>query len=134
MGRIATLVCVVAAVCCALAAIAAATSETGDRHGDKIVGTRAADTLKGLAGHDRLIGGRGRDVLIGGKGPDVLRGGRGRDSYNMRDGVELSAPGDDRIHARDSVRDEINCGSGTDVAFVDSEEDGVYDCEKVIAR
>jgi hypothetical protein len=133
MGRIATLVCVVVA-CSGLTAIASATSQTGDRHADKIVGTTGADTLKGLAGNDRLIGGRGRDVLIGGKGADVLRGGRGRDSYNMRDGIQLSAPGDDRIHARDSIRDQINCGSGTDVAFVDSEEDGVYDCEKVIAR
>ncbi len=49
----------------------------------------------------------------------------------MRDGVQLSAPGDDVIYARDGGNDEINCGAGNDVAIVDANEDGVYDCEEV---
>jgi hypothetical protein len=84
-----------------------------------------------MRGADRLIGRRGSDVLIGGKGPDRLNGGPGRDSFNMRRGVELRAPGRDRIDARDNRPDEINCGAGRDVAIVDAVEDGVYDCEKV---
>jgi Ca2+-binding RTX toxin-like protein len=101
-------------------------------HGDdRLVGTKRGDVLKGLAGDDTLIGGRGSDVLIGGKGDDKLRGGPGRDEFNMRDGVQLSAPGDDVIHARDGGNDEINCGAGNDVAIVDANEDGVYDCEEV---
>jgi hypothetical protein len=70
-------------------------------------------------------------VLIGGGGPDRLRGGPGRDGFNMRDGAELAAPGDDRIEARDGRRDEISCGAGDDIAIVDAAEDGVYDCEQV---
>ena len=49
----------------------------------------------------------------------------------MRDGVQLAAPGDDAIYARDGGNDEINCGAGNDVAIVDASEDGVYDCEVV---
>ena len=115
--------------------VAAAAIAGGSPHGtpraDRLVGTKHGDVLKGLAGDDTLIGGRGSDVLIGGKGNDKLRGGPGRDEFNMRDGVQLSSPGDDVIYARDGGNDEINCGTGNDVAIVDSNEDGVYDCEEV---
>jgi hypothetical protein len=49
----------------------------------------------------------------------------------MRDGVELAAPGNDKIYARDGGNDEINCGAGNDVAIVDATEDAVIDCEVV---
>ena len=65
-------------------------------------------------------------MLIGGGGPDSLHGDGGRDSFNMRDGVELAAKGRDRIYARDGHPDEINCGAGRDLAVVDEVEDGVY--------
>ena len=39
----------------------------------------------------------------------------------------------DVIRARDGRPDEINCGPGDDVAYVDRVEDGVYDCERVLA-
>ena len=51
----------------------------------------------------------------------------------MRNGVELSAPGNDVIRARDHGLDEINCGAGIDRAIVDRAEDGVFGCERVIA-
>jgi hypothetical protein len=130
-GRIVKLAFAVAVVCAAFTALAAAVVTPGSSHADRLVGTKQADLLKGLRGHDLLIGGRGSDILIGGKGPDKLRGGPGRDSFNMRDGVQLAAPGKDKIYARDGGKDEINCGAGNDIAIVDASEDGVYDCEVV---
>ena len=122
----------VAAVAAAsLATATLAGAEQGSKHADRLVGTKAGDELKGLRGHDILIGGRGSDVLIGGRGPDELKGGPGRDGFNMRDGVQLAARGNDTIEARDGGNDEINCGDGYDVAIVDATEDGVYDCEVV---
>jgi hypothetical protein len=131
MGRLIGFGCVAAMACLALAAGAVAVSEHGTGHADTLKGTGAADTLKGLGGRDHLIGGPGADVLIGGKGADRIRGGSGYDSINMVDGVEVAAPGNDRIDARDHNPDSINCGAGKDVAIVDGVEDGLYDCEKV---
>jgi hypothetical protein len=71
-------------------------------------------------------------VLIGGRGPDRLRGGPGRDGFNISEGAEMPAPGNDRISARDGVADEINCGGGVDTAIVDPVEDGIYNCERVL--
>jgi RTX calcium-binding nonapeptide repeat (4 copies) len=124
---------VVAAVAFGLLAGLAVALETntGSRKAERLKGTPQADLLKGLAGNDVLIGGDGADVLIGGKGNDKLRGGPMRDGFNMRDGVELSAPGNDKIFARDGGNDEINCGAGNDVAIVDASEDGVIGCEVV---
>lgn len=118
--------------CVASVAAGLATTKIGTARNDRLVGTERADELAGLAGRDVLIGGPGNDVLIGGTGPDALHGGPGRDGFNMRDGVELPAPGSDRIAARDGTPDEINCGGGDDTAVIDAEEDGIYDCEQVI--
>lgn len=131
MRRLVSFACTSALTLLVVAGGAAALNEHGGRGVDELRGGRFADTLRGLRGADLLIGGGGGDVLIGGRGADVLRGGPGRDSFNMRRGVELAAPGSDRIHARDNRKDEINCGAGVDVAIVDVAEDGVYDCEKV---
>jgi Ca2+-binding RTX toxin-like protein len=99
---------------------------------DKLRGAAGDDELKGAKGRDRLIGGGAADVLIGGKGRDTLNPGKGEDGVNMRDGVELSAPGRDVIRARDGSPDQISCGDGNDRAFVDEFEDGVYNCEELI--
>jgi Ca2+-binding RTX toxin-like protein len=132
MRRLAGTGCVVALTCLTVGGVALAVTEHGGKGRDRLLGTKGDDTLRGLRGRDVLIGGRGRDVLIGGRGADVLRGGRGRDGFNMRDRVQLAAPGRDRIHARDGRQDEINCGAGgNDLAIVDASEDGVYDCELV---
>lgn len=131
IGRISRLACGALAACALLVSGATAISERGDGGPDRLVGGKGADRLRGLGGNDVLIGGRGRDVLIGGRGVDVLRGGPGRDSFNMRNGVELAAPGRDRIDARDGGQDEIYCGAGRDRAIVDAAEDGIYDCEQV---
>lgn len=131
MSRVTASACVVAIVSVLAVSAAIADHKHGSGGPDRLLGTKSADVLEGLRGRDVLIGGRGSDVLIGGKGADRLYGGPGRDSFNMRAGVEVRAQGSDRIYARDGVPDEINCGAGRDVAFVDDVEDGVYDCEKV---
>ena len=117
---------------CLVASGAIAATRTGTKGPDRLVGTKGSDLLDGRRGHDTLIGGDGNDRLIGGGGPDILRGGPGRDEFNMNRGVEIPSPGADRIRARDGAPDEINCGAGRDVAIVDVEEDGVYDCEKLV--
>lgn len=129
MGRIVKWSLVVAVVCASVAT--AAGKPHGTKGDDRLMGTKGADVLKGFAGDDVLIGGDGPDVLIGGKGNDKLRGGPARDGFNMRNGVELAAPGNDKIFARDGGNDEINCGAGEDVAIVDATEDAVIDCEVV---
>ena len=134
MGRTIGFGCAAAFACMALAGAAMAVTQHGSRGADVLHGTSAADTLKGLRGGDRLIGGPGDDVLVGGRGADDLDGGSGYDSFNMREGRELPARGNDRIDARDHRPDQINCGQGTDVAIVDGVEDGVYNCEKVKER
>ena len=99
---------------------------------DALSGRGGDDVLRALAGNDRLKGGPGDDVLLGGKGRDNLNPGGGEDGVNMLDGVELPGPGPDVIRARDGSADQISCGDGKDKAFVDTEEEGVYDCEIVI--
>ncbi len=117
---------------CLLASAALGATRTGTKGPDRLTGTKGTDLLDGRRGRDTLIAGDGNDRLIGGPGPDVLRGGPGRDEFNMEEGVELPSPGADRIRARDGAPDEINCGAGRDVAIVDVEEDGVYDCERLV--
>jgi Ca2+-binding RTX toxin-like protein len=148
-------VLVVAATILATGAASGATQSegrpfVGTAGADEIVGTRHADTIHGRGGADRIaarargdrvFGGAGFDTLRGGRGADrlvgqrdgaLLVGGSGRDEFNMRAGVRIAAGGRDVIRARDGRPDEINCGSGDDVAYVDRVEDGVYDCERVV--
>jgi Ca2+-binding RTX toxin-like protein len=124
---------------------------TGSDDGETIFGTKHPDTIRGRGGDDRIVarargdlvrGGRGFDVIRGGRGGDELIGGpdgataiggSGRDGFNMRSGVAVAGGGRDEIRARDGRPDEINCGRDDDVAYVDRVEDGVYDCERVIA-
>jgi Ca2+-binding RTX toxin-like protein len=115
-----------------IAAASPAATETGGHGGDRLIGTKAGDWLDGRAGPDLLVGEGGNDVLIGGRGRDTLRGGAGRDGFNMDAGVELPAPGSDRVNARDGVADEIYCGGGVDTAIVDVKEDGIYNCEQIL--
>jgi Ca2+-binding RTX toxin-like protein len=54
-------------------------------------------------------------MLNGGPGEDTLRGGAGDDFFDARDGSQ----------------DLIDCGDGEDTVVVDSQEDGVFNCENV---
>ena len=101
---------------------------------DKLIARNGDDLVFGGAGHDKIRGGKGNDRLIAGKAGAEMIGGQGRDEFNMSDGVQVGGRGKDVIHARDGTPDEINCGPGTnDVAIVDGSEDGIYDCETIIA-
>jgi hypothetical protein len=131
MGRTLSIV-VAATLACALGSAALAATREGTVGPDRLVGTGQDDVLRGRGGPDILSAGRGDDRLVGGPGRDVLRGGPGYDQFNMADGTEVDSPGRDRIVARDGGPDQINCGSGNDVAVVDEEEDGVYFCERVV--
>ncbi len=104
----------------------------GGKAPDVIVGRARGDQLFGGPAFDRLRGGRGSDRLIGQGQGALMVGGPGRDQFNMRNGRQVQGAGRDVIRARDGRPDEINCGSGDDVAYVDRVEDGVYDCERVV--
>jgi Ca2+-binding RTX toxin-like protein len=130
MGRSFSIVFAATLVCVGSAAFAA--TREGTAGPDRLVGTSGNDVLRGRAGPDILSGGRGDDRVVGGAGRDVLRGGPGYDEFNMIAGGERPSPGRDRIVARDGGPDQINCGAGRDVALVDVEEDGVFNCETVI--
>jgi large repetitive protein len=105
----------------------------GKKGRDRLFGNGGNDTLVGGKGRDKLRGGPGDDILSGGRGNDRMIGGPGRNELNMVNGVEQGSPGNDVIDARNGQLDEIDCGAGFDTVYVDRAEDGVIDCERVIA-
>jgi RTX calcium-binding nonapeptide repeat (4 copies) len=105
----------------------------GKKARDRLFGNSGDDTLSGGKGKDKLRAGPGKDILLGGPGNDRMVGGHGANQLNMRNGVEQGSPGNDVINARNDALDEIDCGSGYDTVYVDRAENGVYDCENVIA-
>ena len=101
---------------------------------DYLQGCRGNDLLDGWPGNDDLpepscergcgrglIGGAGEDRLIGGDGADKLNGSTGADTITGGDGpdVLLGSGDNDRFFARDSFRDVLGGGGGTDRARVD---------------
>ena len=82
---------------------------------DYIAGTQRADDLYGNRGNDEVRAGNGRDRVFGGRGRDQLYGGGGNDTMNTRDGY----------------KDNVNCGLGTDTAYVDRRDRVNEDCENI---
>src|SRR5215216_3829131 len=77
---------------------------TNDRSKNVLHGGPGRDFLSGEAGDDVIYGGEGDDEMLwGGEGEDVLYGGDGNDYF---DAVERPF--------RDTHRDELYCGEGTD--------------------
>ncbi len=105
----------------------------GEKGDDTLLGAEGNDLLYGRTGADRLYGGAGVDLLEGGRGNDRLEGGSGSDGLNGGIGADRlsGGPGDDRLTSVDGTRDVLDCGSGRDVATVDS-HDRVRGCERVI--
>jgi len=99
----------------------------GSDASELLFGRRGDDRLKGRAGDDCLRGGAGVDRLAGEAEADQLNGGAGHD--RIRGGI-----GDDRIRAARGGRDEIDCGPGDDVAFVNARKDTWRGCERVRER
>ena len=130
---------------------------------DAVSGGADGDTLLGQAGHDRLRGGGGRDRMWGGSGADRLSGESGDDyltasAQSLVDGGDdddkiyihdeggsippLAHPsgyqvhggrGSDSIDARDGRKSSVDCGPGSDRAYVDP-EDRTRGCEQRIER
>jgi Ca2+-binding RTX toxin-like protein len=88
----------------------------GQGGNDDVYGDDGADTVTGGAGDDKVFGGAGDDTLTGGPGFDEIYG----------------EAGNDVIRADDGTPDMVDCGPGDDTAYVDRNEDGVYDCEHLI--
>jgi Ca2+-binding RTX toxin-like protein len=91
---------------------------------DRIYGLGAADTLRCLAGNDDCYGGSGADVIRCGIGNDRIDGGFGEDEL-------FGDPGNDTILAADGRVDQVNCGTGTDTAYVDELDVVDPNCESV---
>lgn len=107
-------------------------SLVGDAHPNSLVGTPGDDLIYGLGGADRIFGRGGDDYIFGGAGSDWLHGGSGND--RLRGGVGADqidgGPGADILFARDGEADVLNCGSGTDTAYVDK-HDRTRNCEAI---
>lgn len=71
-----------------------------------LAGGAGADTLIGGLGDDTIFGGGGKDRLLSGGGNNVLRGGLGNDSF----------------FARNGLIDQIDGGSGDDLAEADNND------------
>src|SRR5215213_8042610 len=97
---------------------------TGTNQLDRIYGLGAADTLMGKGGNDDCYGGSGADVIRCGAGNDRIDGGFGEDHL-------FGSPGNDTILAADGQRDLVNCGPGTDTAYVAVHDVADDNCEHV---
>jgi hypothetical protein len=91
---------------------------------DRIYGLGAADTIAGRAGNDDCYGGSGFDEISCGNGNDRMDGGFGED-------VLSGGPGNDKILAADGRVDQVDCGLGTDTAYLDRLDRVNEDCEDV---
>jgi Ca2+-binding RTX toxin-like protein len=114
-------------------------SEPNPFLGDVGFGEDGNDTLIGGGDVDHVVpslnGGMGRDVLSTEGGPVGEHGGPGADRlYGGADADVLNGDdGDDVIHSEgdNPGADEVDCGAGTDVAYLDAGEFG-DNCETMI--
>ena len=97
---------------------------TGTNQMDRIYGLGAADVIWGKGGNDDCYGGSGFDEVSCGNGKDRIDGGFGEDDL-------FGGPANDKILAADGLADRVNCGTGTDTAYVDGLDRVNEDCENV---
>ncbi len=92
----------------------------GNDHG---TGGSGNDTINGGFGNDKILANAGADVISGGDGNDDLwalaRVDAETDGSTTVDRVDGGA-GNDRIHTRDGEADQITCGDGKDIAWLDT--------------
>src|SRR5215213_9610858 len=100
---------------------------------DRLKGTDAKNEISGLRGPDYITGKQSADELHGNRGQDEVRAGNGRDRvFGGRGKDELYGGGsNDTMNARDDYKDNVNCGLGTDTAYVDKRDRVNEDCENV---
>ena len=98
---------------------------------DRLNGTDAKNEIRGLRGPDYIAGKQRADELYGGRGQDEVRAGNGRDRvFGGRGRDELyGGGGNDTMNAQDGYKDNVNCGLGTDTAYVDRLDRVNEDCE-----
>ena len=108
-----------------------------DEGNSTLVGNGGNDKLTAGDYEDALDGGAGNDTITGGLGNDTLTGGPGQDRiFADATGSHCSwytckVPfGNDVVNAKDGEADTIDCGVGTDTAYVDA-IDTVANCENV---
>jgi hypothetical protein len=102
--------------------------------GDQVIeGGPGNDFSHGGIGDDRAEGGPGRDSVSGGHGDDELSGGPGKDGIGGGYGSDAieGGSGDDKVLSYDPDRDTVDCGPGSDTAYV-SRNDRVTGCETVV--
>ena len=96
---------------------------------DKLSAFDYDDTVDGGAGDDTLTGGYGNDTVTGGPGRDTIYADVSSTTCHW---IQCRLPqGNDTVHARDGEADQIDCGVGTDTAYVDA-ADTVSSCETVV--
>ena len=77
--------------------------------------------INGEDGDDQLYGRQFGDTISGGFGNDIIGAGGGVDSLNGGPGADRIDGGADNdfIYAKDSTRDYVECGTGSDWAQID---------------
>ena len=105
----------------------------GTNGADRLKGTNAKNEIRGLGGPDYIAGKQSADDLYGNRGQDEVRAGNGRDRvFGGRAEDQLyGGGGNDTMNARDDYKDNVNCGLGTDTAYVDKLDRVNEDCENV---
>ncbi len=115
----------------------------GDRDNDTVKGNDGVDSVRGQNGNDKVFGGAGDDPKVtggagddkvfGGPGDDMLKGDGGNDFLKLGSGKDFvhSGGGADKIKAADGEKDRIICGTGKDIATVDSIDNVDEDCNTV---
>jgi len=116
-----------------LSGVALAKNITGTNGPDRLIGTPNKDQIYGLGGPDYLSGKPSADALYGGRDNDQVRAGNGRDHVFGGQGSDelYGGGGNDVMSAADGYKDYVNCGRGTDNAYVDKRDRVNRDCENV---
>jgi hypothetical protein len=105
----------------------------GTNGADRLKGTDAKNEIRGLRGADYITGKQRADELYGNRGKDEVRAGNGRDRVFGGRGEDrlYGGGGNDTMNAQDGYKDNVNCGLGTDTAYVDKRDRVNEDCENV---
>jgi Ca2+-binding RTX toxin-like protein len=102
---------------------------SGANGNDVVHGGPGDDTVTGFNGNDQVFGDAGNDDVDGGDNDDYVDGGPGKD--HLHGDLEHTAAGDDTVNAFDGQRDRVDCGFGSDIAYMDSQDlhSSKLDCE-----
>jgi hypothetical protein len=103
--------------------IAYAASVFGGPGDDEVRGFGDGTLIVGGPGDDKQLATFGDQIIQGGPGNDLIAGGYGSDAIEA--GV-----GDDEVRSFDPHRDTVDCGPGSDTAYL-SRNDRVTGCETV---